>query len=227
APMLPILLPFGGWAVRIVTRRVIAEWGFTLTRTAQGLRIERGLLSRSSQTVPFDRIQGIALEQPLLWHRLRWRRMVVDVAGYADSSREANVAPSVLLPVAPGGQVDRVVEMVVPGARPDETPRHAAPRRARWLAPIGWRFRAAGVSPVAFVTWTGWVVRCTSVVPHHKTQSVALWQSPLQRRLRLATVAVHTPDGPVNASGRSLGAGAARRLAFGQLERARDAAQAR
>ncbi|MGZ5373912.1 MAG: PH domain-containing protein, partial [Aeromicrobium sp.] len=74
-----------------------------------------------------------------------------------------------------------------------------------------------------FVSTTGWLKRRTNIVPHHKTQSVALRQGPLQRKRHVATVSVHSPKGPVNAEGRNLDQADARREAFAQLDRARAA----
>ncbi len=69
----------------------------------------------------------------------------------------------------------------------------------------------------------GWIQRTTSIVPHHKTQSVELSQGPLQRWRGLATVEVHSPKGPVDADGRNLPADAARATMLAQLDRARAA----
>src|SRR5699024_11941868 len=56
--------------LQFLSRRVIGQWEFMLTDTPSGLRIQRGLLTRSSQTLPFDRIQGVASVEPLIWRQL-------------------------------------------------------------------------------------------------------------------------------------------------------------
>ena len=65
----------------------------------------------------------------------------------------------------------------------------------------------------------GWIQRTTSLVPHHKTQSVELKQGPLQRWRDVATVEVHSPPGPVNADGTHLDAASARAIWTKQLDR--------
>ncbi|MCW2801283.1 MAG: hypothetical protein JWQ70_2755, partial [Aeromicrobium sp.] len=50
------IIPLGSWLIQIVGKRVIQQWDFTLSRGDRGLRIERGLLSRTSQTIPYDRV---------------------------------------------------------------------------------------------------------------------------------------------------------------------------
>jgi len=218
------LFALGSWIAQIVGKRVLQQWGFTLSRDSRGLRIERGLLSRTSQTIPFDRVQGVAVEEPYVWRRLGWQRLEVDVAGYATASDDNTTSTSsTLLPIADAQMAAYVLEQLVPGARPDDIERVAVPSRGWWFAPIGWRYRWIGSDDHAFVARSGWLQRTTDVVPHHKTQSVAMRQGPLQRMRRVATLDVHTPKGPVDADGRHLDEADARRELFEQLERARAA----
>jgi putative membrane protein len=212
----------GPWVVQIVGTRIVQQWGFTLSRGDRGLRIERGLLSRTSQTIPYARVQGIAIREPFVWRRLGWQRLEVDVAGYAaQSADEGTSSSSILLPIADRAVAAAVVAELVPGVSVDTIPRTPASRRSRVFAPIGWRYRWVGADRVSFVAREGWIERTTSIVPHHKTQSVEVRQGPLQRRLGVATVEVHTPQGPVDADGRHLDERAARAVLVEQLERAR------
>src|SRR5690606_292895 len=89
------------WSVGfIAANRVVAQWDFTLSRTSRGLRIERGLLSRSSQTIPFDRVQGIRQTSPLLWRQFGWVRLDIDVAGYGVVSADSSgLSTTTLLPI--------------------------------------------------------------------------------------------------------------------------------
>jgi putative membrane protein len=218
------IVPLATWLTQIVGKRVLMQWDFTLTRSESGLRIERGLLSRTSQSIPFARVQGVAVEEPLVWRRLGWQRLEVDVAGYAaQGGSDSSDINSTLLPIADPALAAMVLDQLVPGARPAQVERTSVPRRAWPFAPIGWRCRWVGTDEVAFVARSGWLERTTDVVPHARTQSVELRQGPWQRRLGLATVEVHTPKGPVDADGRHLDATDARRIAFAQLALAREA----
>jgi len=218
------IIPLLTWLGQIVGKRVLTQWDFTLTRSDTGLRIERGLLSRSSQSIPFARVQGVAVEEPYVWRRLGWQRLEVDVAGYgSQGSSDSSDINSTLLPIADPALAAAVLDELVPGARPAPEERVPVPRRSWPFAPIGWRYRWVASDDVAFVARSGWLERTTDVVPHARTQSVELRQGPWQRRLDLATVEVHTPKGPVDADGPHLDAADARRIAFDQLACARAA----
>jgi putative membrane protein len=218
------IIPLVTWLGQIVGKRVLTQWDFTLTRSDDGLRIERGLLSRTSQSIPFARVQGIAVEEPYVWRRLGWQRLEVDVAGYGSQGEsDAGDINSTLLPIADPVLAAAVIDELVPGALTSPEKRVRVPRRAWPFAPIGWRYRWVATDDIAFVAQSGWLQRTTDVVPHARTQSVELRQGPWQRRRALATVEVHTPKGPVDADGPHLDAADARRIAFDQLARARRA----
>ena len=218
------IIPLATWLGQIVGKRVLTQWDFTLTRSDNGLRIERGLLSRTSQSIPFARVQGVAVEEPYVWRRLGWQRLEVDVAGYASQGDgDSSDSSSTLLPIADPVLAAAVIDELVPGARQSPDERVQVPRRSWPFAPIGWRYRWVAADDVAFVARSGWLERTTDIVPHARTQSVELRQGPWQRRLNIATVEIHTPKGPVDADGPHLDAADAHRMAFAQLALARQA----
>jgi putative membrane protein len=196
----PVMVPIALGVAQVTTKRYINQWGFELAHTSRGLRITRGMLSRTTQTIPLDRIQGIAVAEPLLWRPWRWSRLDVDVAGHARSGDDhKNADQSTLLPVSDRTTADRIIAEVLPRADLSSLRLHPAPRSARWLRPIGWRFLDVGNTPELVATRSGWLMRKTCLVPHAKVQSVRVRQGPLQRRLGLASVHVDTPPGPVDA----------------------------
>lgn len=99
----------------------------------------------------------------------------------------------------------------------------ASPTSARWLDPIGWRRHGVLVGPQVLLARRGVLVRELDVVPHARTQSLGLQQGPLQRRLGLATFALHSTVGPVTPSVRHLTGPDAARLLREQADRARTA----
>jgi putative membrane protein len=71
------------------------------------------------------------------------------------------------------------------------------PRRARLLAPLGWRRNAFAATDTALLMRSGRWWRQLVVVPHQRTQSIAMQQGPLARRFGLADLVLHTTAGPV------------------------------
>lgn len=195
------------------------NFGFALAESPDGFRIRKGLLDTRAQTVPPGRIQGVAMRQPLLWRIKGWVRVDVDVAGYAGSSSATQT--STLLPVAPFHEAINVLRQVLPGADPANVPLERVPRRAAWLRPIGWLRLAYGADDRIIVAREGVFYRTLTIVPHAKTQSVRLSQGPIQRRLKLATVAVDTTPGPVDAVLRHRPELQAREILEAQARRAR------
>lgn len=215
------LVGVGFWIVRIIATRVLDQWGYRLTRVEQGLRVERGLLSRTSETIPFDRVQGVAVVEPMIWRHFGWRHIQVDIAGAAGAGdAEAQDKEATVMPITDPVVGARVVDLLVPGAVEVVDDRHAPARSGRLFAPIGWRFRWIGADDVAVVSRRGWITRRTSIVPHRKSQSVAVEQGPLQRRLGVATVSVHSPDGPVEVQGPHLALADALAVAADEVTRA-------
>jgi putative membrane protein len=129
----------------------------------------------------------------------------------------------VLLPVADLAEVDLAVGRALPGFDLDAIELHPSPKRARWLRWFDFWTLRYGWDDRILITEHGWLTHSRDLVPHAKTQSVRIEQGPLQRKLRLADVHVHTPLGPVNAVAHQLDERLARELALNQLDRARAA----
>jgi putative membrane protein len=217
ALLLPALLGLGGATFGAFAR----FFDFTVATSPDGLRLRHGLLETRSQTVPPGRIQAIRLSQPLLWRRFGWTRLDVNVAGYSGDSGQSKV--STLLPVAPRPIAVGLLDMVLPGVAVDDVPLQPAPRRARWLNPLQWRYLGVGANDAVFVVRSGWLNRKLIVAPHPRTQSVRLTQGPLQRAWRLGSVHLDVTPGPVSvrALDRDVDEGLA--IVEAQAERARAA----
>ncbi|TDU90544.1 putative membrane protein [Kribbella voronezhensis] len=218
---LPLLLG----VVQPIWKQVVGNHGFTLSETHDGLRTKRGLFDVQRQTVPPGRVQGLLITEPLIWRLIGWSRVDLDIAGVAGSKAdgEEEHEGAQLLPVGQRGEVAAVLRRVLPGTELAAIEMHRAPERVKWLRPIGWRYLSYGVDGQVLVTTRGWVSRRTSIVLHHKTQSVRLQQGPLQRRLGLANVHVDTPQGPTDAVALHRELGEAAQLVEAQADRAREA----
>ncbi|MFI2088280.1 PH domain-containing protein [Streptomyces rishiriensis] len=180
-------VPLLGAAGATSAGRFVGEYDWTVGESPDGLRIDRGLLDRTHETVPPGRVQSVRIVQPLLWRRLGWVRVELDVAGSANS---------VLVPVAPRGAAEAVVARVLPGVSvPAADSLSRPPRRAGRCAPVWWRGYGTAVTDAVFATRHGLLRRRLTLVPHAKVQSVRLTQGPWQHLWRLADVRVDTGAG--------------------------------
>src|SRR5665811_2170803 len=182
---------------------------FRLGISSDGVRIAHGLLETRKQTVPPGRVQAVHFKQSLLWRKRDWWNIVVNVAGYQDNQQ----AVSTLLPVGTREDALAALWSVLPDLGdpdPEGTVSRAlsgsgadggfvtAPVSAKWVDPFQRRFRGVLATETALFIRRGWLVRELIVVPHERTQSLALTQGPIQRALGLANVAVHSTKGVVN-----------------------------
>ncbi|MCG2624241.1 PH domain-containing protein [Arthrobacter sp. I2-34] len=216
-------------------------WGFFSTAynfraaiSPDGIRLRYGLLETRAQTVPPGRVQAVSVSQPPLWRAKGWYRMRVNVAGYGAGGENA-AARTTLLPVGTRQDVMQILALVLPDpGTPDPLAVFGAglagsgsgagfrtsPRRARWLSPLSFRRNGYAATGTALLARSGALWRELAVVPHERTQSIALHQGPLARRLGLADLRLHTTVGPVDPRVRQLDTAAARLLFDEQAARA-------
>lgn len=205
---LPMVLGFGGY----LFQRFTTEFNFRSALSPDGIRLRHGLLETRAQTIPPGRVQAIEVKQGPFWRGPDWWRVEVNVAGYGMSS-DGSVHKSVLLPVGSRQEALTALWLVLPDlgtddpvalldagltGTDDEGGWTASPRRARVLDPVAWRRNGFVATERALLVRRGRVVRRLQVVPHERTQSLAVQQGPWQRRLRLASFTVHSTPGPVS-----------------------------
>ncbi len=204
--LLPLLLGLGV----SLYRRFSSGYAFTVAETPAGMQVTRGLFDLSSQTITLPRVQGIVVSEPLLWRALGWARLDVSIAGYgrSDEGRES----STVLPVGERRVVEQLARHVLGGLDPSGIHLRDVPARARWAAPVFYRFLRVGTDEHLVVSREGWLTRRTHVAPQARVQSVRVTQGPWQRRLGLADVHLDSPPGPTNVRARHRDADEARRL---------------
>ncbi|MET1064214.1 MAG: PH domain-containing protein [Arthrobacter sp.] len=223
-------------------------YNFTAAISPDGIRLRYGLLDTQAQTLPPGRIQALRVSQPPLWRIFGWYRIQVNVAGYgvAVSDGEGS-ARTTLLPVGTFPEVLTILSLVLPdpgtpepvrifragidglagsaaapgGAATDDGGFVTTPRRARPLAPLGWRRNGFTATDTALLIRTGRWWHQLVVVPHQRTQSMALEQGPLARRFRVVDLVLHTTAGPVSPRLVQAGLDEGRALLDAQAARAR------
>lgn len=216
-PMLFGVLPAGIAAFASV-KKDLENANFVVRLTDSGLAVSHGLVSTSRKVIPLDRVQAVALHQPLLWRKAGWWKAEYNIAS-AGESGESNL----LLPVGDLDQALTMIGLALPepqvsdgvSARslivsamygpdaPDadaeraEAEFHPQPRSSKWIDPLVWRRRAYALTEALLVIRLGRLDRRVDFVPHERVQSMQYQQGPLQRALGLATVAVHSTAGPI------------------------------
>lgn len=182
---------------------------FSAGIAADGIRLSHGLLDTRRQTVPPGRVQALVVRQSLLWRGFDWWKVSLNVAGYHEQKQES---VSTLLPVGTRQDALDALWLVLPdlghpdpagvissamvGMR-DDNGFTASPARSWIFDPIQWRHRGVKATDRALLIRRGLLVREFYVIPHERTQSLAIRQGPLQRMLDLATIEVHSTKGVV------------------------------
>lgn len=228
-------IPAALGAATYVWSRFSGEFAFRIGISADGIRLRHGLIESKARTVPPGRVQAISMSQSPLWRGKGWWRLRMNVAGYVGESQDST---TVLYPVATTQEVEQLLPLVLPDLGTDRPldVLHAAmngtgeaegfitsPPRARLFDPFSWRRNGLRVTRTAVLLRTGVWWRSVAVVPHERTQSLAMTQGPFERRRGLANVALHSTPGPVQALAVHLDVEVARTLLLEQAERARQA----
>ena len=212
-------------------------YNFTAAISPDGIRLRYGLLDTQAQTLPPGRIQAVKIAQPPLWRPFGWYRIQVNVAGYGTSGNavEGNTR-TILLPVGKFADVLAMLSLVLPDPGTDQPEAVFAaglggfdsdggfvttPRRAWLLAPLAWRRNGFAATDTALLIRSGRWWRELVVVPHQRTQSMALHQGPVARHFRVADLVLHTTAGPVAPRLTQAGLDEARQLFDEQSARAR------
>ncbi len=191
AGVIPLLLGIWGF----LSSRVLGQFNYTLAATPAGLRIARGLTTLTSQTVPVQRVQAIQLSQPLLWRLVHRYRVDLTVLGAIEIESAGDVSPdTVLLPIGSPAQVQTALDALWPGLRLSDLTYVRTPERARWLDPLAFAWNGYALGEHVLVARSGWFTQRQFVVPFARLQSTALVQGPLQRRVGVTNVALHTTN---------------------------------
>ncbi|HEY0119144.1 MAG TPA: PH domain-containing protein, partial [Cellulomonas sp.] len=163
------LLPVGFALVSFFWQRINGAATFRAATSPDGIRLRHGLTESRSQTLPPGRVQAVRLHQPLLWRGKDWWRVEVNVAGYS-GDRDKQGTETVLHPVATRDEAMLALWLVLPDLGVDD-PRAAlaagfdgtgedggytaAPRRSRWVDPVGWRRHGVLVTRQALMLRSG------------------------------------------------------------------------
>ncbi|MUH46486.1 MAG: PH domain-containing protein, partial [Actinobacteria bacterium] len=120
----------GGLPILMVATEFMKYFNFTIADSPDGLRLRFGLVQTQTRTVPPGRVQAVGLIEPLLWRRMGWVRVELNVAGMTAES--GGKVETLLTPVSDRVTAARILARVLPGVALDDLPWRSAPPRARW-----------------------------------------------------------------------------------------------
>lgn len=229
AVVLTVIVPPAGITLASTTFTIVAagvissarayndDFDLLVSEAGDGLRLDRGLLQRRHETIPYGRIQALRLVEPLLWRPFGWARLEVDIARQGEPRREGRESQQIartLVPVAPRVVVVGLLQRVMPDAVVTPPRGSRPPRRAVTRAPFAYHLLAAWHDQRYICARSGRVRAETVIVPLDKMQSIRLATGPLLRALRLASVHVDTAGHRWQASALCRDAGEADRLVW-------------
>ena len=206
--LLPALIGTSSYYISRFTRSL----RYSIAGTPDGVRIGFGLLSTSNETLPPGRIHSVQVNQPLLWRRAGWWEVKVNRASTSSAKGAAGQQNTTILPVGNLDDVHKVLALVLPDLTDEASAAllHSgltskggddgftnSPRRSRVYLWFSWRRNGFAMLPGAVLLRQGVIWRQLTIVPQARMQSVALHQGPVFRRLRLASVKLHTVAGPI------------------------------
>jgi len=190
------------------TRQFTRSLRYTIASTPDGVRIGYGLLSTTNETLPPGRVHSVQVSQPLLWRIPGWWQIKVNRATKSSASGAANQENTTILPVGNRDDVLRVLALVLPSLADEPLVGHGllgepgdgytnSPKRAAAIRWFSWRRNGLAIANDAVLLRKGAIWRELVIVPLARMQSVALQVGWLRRRLRLATLRLHTVAGPI------------------------------
>ncbi|RZU64012.1 putative membrane protein [Microterricola gilva] len=199
--------PFGWWTIRINTAGHSQQNGQNASNTTvlpvgriddvervlALLLPESGLLPAGSGFTALAP-GAVPVEQPAPTAELSAGLPV----GPAEPLAELLAEPLAELPTAADAAIPSLIErgLVSKGGADGFT---NAPRRAAWLRPFSWRRTGFALTENTVLLRHGVIARELALVPFARMQSVGATQGPIQRKLRLGAVHLHTVAGPVSA----------------------------
>lgn len=204
---LPVIFGLGA----MYWQGVVNDFNFKVAISPDGVRLHYGMLETRSQTIPPGRVQAVGITQSVFWRPLGWYKVQVNVAGYGDD-RTKEGSRSIMLPAGKMSEVLSVLALVFPDPgveNPEEVfaaglkgPGNRqgfvhSPKSAIWIDPFAWRYNAFRATDTALLCRHGVFFRNLEVIPHERTQSLALYQGPLMAALGLVDFELHSTVGPI------------------------------
>ncbi|WP_181028456.1 PH domain-containing protein [Pseudoclavibacter sp. RFBA6] len=206
------ILPLGAVFFAVTVGQILPSLNYSIAATPDGVRVGRGLLTTSNDTVPPGRIHAVQVSQPLFWRPFDWWMVRITRAGTEQvssdgSQNQAALTRNLVLPVGTRAETERVLALLLPMLVDDEVRRLielgmyskgdddyfvTAPRRAAWMRPFSWKRHGFRLDARALYLRFGAWSRKLTIVPAERMQSIGLDRGPIGYFANVVNLHAHT-----------------------------------
>lgn len=206
------ILPLGAVFFAVTAGQILPSLNYSIAATPDGVRVGRGLLTTSNDTVPPGRIHAVQVSQPLFWRPFDWWMVRITRAGTEQvssdgSQNQAALTRNLVLPVGTRAETERVLALLLPMLVDDEVRRLielgmyskgdddyfvTAPKRAAWMRPFSWKRHGFRLDSRALYLRFGAWSRKLTIIPAERMQSIGLDRGPVGYFANVVNLHAHT-----------------------------------
>lgn len=206
------ILPLGAVFLAVTVGQILPSLNYSIAATPDGVRVGRGLLTTSNDTVPPGRIHAVQVSQPLFWRPFDWWMVRITRAGTEQvssdgSQNQAALTRNLVLPVGTRAETERVLALLLPMLVDDEVRRLielgmyskgnddyfvTAPKRAAWMRPFSWKRHGFRLDNRALYLRFGAWSRKLTIIPAERMQSIGLDRGPIGYFANVVNLHAHT-----------------------------------
>ncbi|WP_424464676.1 PH domain-containing protein [Pseudoclavibacter helvolus] len=206
------ILPLGAVFFGVTVGQILPSLNYSIAATPDGVRVGRGLLTTSNDTVPPGRIHAVQVSQPLFWRPFDWWMVRITRAGTEQvssdgSQNQAALTRNLVLPVGTRAETERVLALLLPMLVDNEVRRLielgmyskgdddyfvTAPKRAAWMRPFSWKRHGFRLDNRALYLRFGAWSRKLTIIPAERMQSIGLDRGPIGYFANVVNLHAHT-----------------------------------
>ncbi|MCR2819181.1 PH domain-containing protein [Microbacterium sp. zg.Y1090] len=207
----PALIGFGAYWVRQIVRSL----RYSIAPTRDGVRITFGLLTTITEIIPPGRVHALEVSQSVLWRGFGWWTIKINRLTGRSAMESGADQFTTVLPVGTYADVQRVLQLLAPATSAEELPTllqqgiagpdgddpfTTTPHRARIIRLLSWRRNGFLLTDELLLMRRGLIWRKLAILPLARLQSFGVYQGPIDRMLRVASVRGHIVTGPIYAN---------------------------
>jgi putative membrane protein len=188
---IPIIVSLGSelW------RRFSRLSGYKIDIMNDSLRITSGLLTVNHETIPFNRVQALRIEQPMLWKLLRLYRLQINLAGTSNKTR-VNRQNLTIIPACSFYTAVSLIKNIQPEF--DLSVPMISPPKIAFIKGLFWaNVHRLGLTKETAVLSYGIVKKRWDLIYFGKIQSLRIKTGPVNKLLKLNNLYIDSTKGPI------------------------------